>query len=79
MTPLFDVIKYLVGGPTRNSRKNTGDDDADEATILANVDEANVNESTVLTDDTILANVADFKASYGVKQKDQWNNETTIQ
>jgi hypothetical protein len=73
MTPLFDVIKYLVGGPTRNSRKCTGGDDAvNQATIFANVDEANfneanVNESTVLTDDTILANVADFKASYGIK------------
>jgi hypothetical protein len=65
--PLFNIIKYF--GRTRNSRKkhqkkNTGDDAVDEVTILANVDEANVNKSTVLTDATILANIAYHKATY---------------
>jgi len=48
MRPLFDIIKYF--GPTRNFREKTD----------ANVDEANVDEAIVLTEDAVPANAANF-------------------
>ena len=74
MRPMFNTIRYFATTRTFAASRNVDEAspvaNADEATILANVDEANVdeanvvNESAVLTDAAILDNIANFKADF---------------